>query len=89
MFATQALAEAAEEIGMDRALVEALLAGEADVEAVKGEIATATRMGIRGVPCFLLESRYAIVGAQDPAMLADAITRVAEARARGEIERAV
>ena len=82
------LVEAAREAGMDAAVVETLLATDADVEAVQAEIATAGRMGITGVPCFLLEQRYAVMGAQDSAVLADAIAKVAQAKAAGELDRA-
>lgn len=80
------LTDAAREAGMDEAVVATLLATDADRDAVKAEIETAAQMGITGVPCFLLEGRYAIMGAQDSAMLADAIRRVAEAKARGELD---
>lgn len=80
------LIEAAREAGMDTALVETLLAADADRDKVRNEIATAQQMGITGVPCFLLEGRYAIVGAQDPSVLADAIRKVSGAKARGELE---
>ena len=82
------LIEAAREAGMDAAIVETLLPTDADVEAVRGEIATASRMGVTGVPCFLLEGKYAVMGAQDAATLADAIKQVAAAKANGELERA-
>jgi predicted DsbA family dithiol-disulfide isomerase len=81
------LADAAAEAGMDEAVVRTLLPTGADVEAVKAEIATASRMGITGVPCFLIEGRYAVMGAQDAEVLADAIRRVAEAKANGELDR--
>ena len=80
------LIELAREAGMDAALVETLLATDADKDAVRAEIETAARMGITGVPCFLLEGRYAVVGAQEVATLADAIRRVSDAKARGELE---
>lgn len=80
------LAEAAADCGMDAALVTALLASNADVEAVQDEIATAARMGVSGVPCFVIESRYALVGAQEAETLADALRQVAGAKARGELE---
>jgi predicted DsbA family dithiol-disulfide isomerase len=80
------LVEAARESGMDAAVVETLLPTEADVEAVRTEIATAQRMGITGVPCFLIEGKYAVMGAQDTETLADAIRQVAAAKARGELE---
>jgi predicted DsbA family dithiol-disulfide isomerase len=82
------LIEAAREAGMDVAVVEALLPSDADVEAVQNEIATASRMGITGVPCFLLEGKYAVMGAQDAATLTDAIRQIAEAKANGELENA-
>ncbi|MER8461884.1 DsbA family protein [Mesorhizobium sp. M1396] len=81
------LTEAAREAGMDASVVAALLPTEADVEAVRTEIATASRMGISGVPCFLLEDKYAVMGAQDADTLADAIRQVAAAKARGELEK--
>lgn len=82
------LIEAAREAGMDVAVVEALLPSDADAEAVQNEIATASRMGITGVPCFLLEGKYAVMGAQDAAMLTDAIRQIAQAKANGELENA-
>ncbi|AZO54826.1 MULTISPECIES: DsbA family oxidoreductase [unclassified Mesorhizobium] len=82
------LLEAAREAGMDASVVETLLPSDADVEAVRTEIATASRMGITGVPCFLLEGKYAVMGAQDADTLADAIRQVAAAKARGELEKA-
>lgn len=80
------LVDVARECGMDAAVVETLLSTGADREAVEAEIATANRMGIRGVPCFLIEGRYAVMGAQDSAVLADAIRQVAAAKARGEFK---
>jgi predicted DsbA family dithiol-disulfide isomerase len=81
------LIEAAREAGMDASVVATLLPTDADVEAVRTEIATASRMGISGVPCFLLEGKYAVMGAQDTDTLADAIHQVAAAKARGELEK--
>lgn len=81
------LVEAAREAGMDASVVETLLPTDADVEAVRTEIATASRMGVTGVPCFLLEGKYAVMGAQDADTLADAIRQVAAAKTRGELEK--
>lgn len=80
------LTEAAGESGMDASLVEALLASNADEDAVRAEIDTAAQMGVRGVPCFLLEGKYAVMGAQEVDTLAEAIRRVAAAKARGELD---
>ena len=81
------LAAAASEAGMDAAVVETLLPTDADVEAVRNEIATASRMGITGVPCFLIEGKYAVMGAQETDVLADALRQIAAAKARGELQR--
>lgn len=70
------LLEAAQLSGMDARLVEALLPSDADRDEVKTEIATASRMGITGVPCFLLENKYAVMGAQETNVLANAIQQV-------------
>ncbi|MFC5586073.1 DsbA family oxidoreductase [Nitratireductor kimnyeongensis] len=80
------LIQAARDAGMDAAVVETLLATDADRAEVEQEIATAQQMGVTGVPCFLLEGRYAVVGAQEPASLADAIRQVAQAKADGKLE---
>ncbi|MCC6203717.1 MAG: DsbA family oxidoreductase [Hyphomicrobiales bacterium] len=75
------LIDAARDSGMDEAVVMTLLPTEADRAEVQNEIATASLMGITGVPCFLLESKYAVMGAQDTATLADALRQVAAEKA--------
>ncbi len=82
------LIDAARDSGMDELVVRTLLATDADTDTVRAEIATANRMGVTGVPCFLIEGRYAVMGAQDSATLADAIRQVSEAKERGELEAA-
>ncbi len=82
------LVAAAGDVGMDASVVEALLATDSDRDAVEAEVATASRMGVTGVPCYLFEGRYAVVGAQDPDVLADAIRQISEAKARGELDKA-
>ncbi|WP_295805966.1 DsbA family oxidoreductase [uncultured Nitratireductor sp.] len=81
------LIEAAKDAGMDAAVVETLLATDADKAEVEQEIATAQQMGVTGVPCFLLEGRYAVVGAQEAATLADAVRQVAQAKADGTLQK--
>ncbi len=79
------LADAAADAGVDRAIVESRLLGDADRDSVAEEAAAASRMGITGVPCFLFEGKYAVAGAQETATLADAIRQIAAAKARGEL----
>ncbi|MDP3898272.1 MAG: DsbA family protein [Mesorhizobium sp.] len=71
------LARIAGENGMDEAVVADLLATDADKDAVQAEIENAQRMGVSGVPFFVLDGKYAVSGAQDAATLADAIRQVA------------
>ncbi len=82
------LVAAAREADMDASVVETLLPTDADVDAVRKEIETAQRMGVTGVPCFLLEGRYAVMGAQDTDVLVNAIRQVAAAKERGELDKA-
>jgi predicted DsbA family dithiol-disulfide isomerase len=79
------LTEIAAGAGMDVAVVTALLPTDADRQAVRDEITQAQRMGVTGVPCFLLENKYAVMGAQPTEALADAIKQVAEAKAAGKL----
>lgn len=74
----QVLLEAAEEAGMDVAIVDSLLATDADTVGVQQEIDTANQVGVRGVPCFILDQKYALMGAQSADALADAIRQTAD-----------
>ncbi len=74
------LVSAAEEVGIDGALVRDLLAGDADRDLVEKEIALAQQLGVTGVPCFIIANRFGVMGAQSPEILAEALDRaVAEA----------
>jgi len=75
------LVEAARDAGMDAEMVRSLLPTDADKAEVRNEVATASRMGITGVPCFLLDGKYAVMGAQDTETLAGAIRQVAAEKA--------
>lgn len=77
------LAGAADGAGMNGAVALRLLAGDADREEVVAEIEQARRIGVTGVPCMILDGRYAVMGAQEPATLANAIAQVAAERAAG------
>ncbi len=75
------LANLAESVGMDRKLVESLLASEADKDTVIGEIEAAQKMGVNGVPFFIMDGQYAISGAQTPDVLAGAFRDIAKLKA--------
>jgi predicted DsbA family dithiol-disulfide isomerase len=72
------LARLAAEAGLDGPAVASRLATDEDREAVAGEIAEAYRIGVTGVPCFVITSRYAVMGAQAPETIAHALRSVAE-----------
>ncbi len=67
--ARDVLAEAAGEAGMDADIVRDLLAGDADKELIRREDMTARELGIQGVPSFVINSKWVMVGAQEPETL--------------------
>lgn len=75
------LADIAGDAGMDRDAVAARLASEEDRETVQAEIGEAQRIGVTGVPTFILGGRYALVGAQPAEEIAAALRELA-ARSR-------
>jgi predicted DsbA family dithiol-disulfide isomerase len=75
------LAHLAAGAGIPAADAERYLTSDQDRELVLGEDDAARRMGIQGVPCFILEGQYAISGAQEPGVLREALERVAALRA--------
>lgn len=72
------LAACAGEAGINAAQIRELLGSGQDVAETKAEIQHATSIGVTGVPTFILGQSYALVGAQSPEVLADAISRVAK-----------
>ncbi|MEO8733015.1 MAG: DsbA family protein, partial [Flavobacteriales bacterium] len=54
----------AEEIGLDGNQVEEMLASEAYADAVQEDEYEAQQIGVRGVPFFVLDRKYAVNGAQ-------------------------
>lgn len=71
------LAAIAGACGMDAAAVAEALASGKDREAVMHEIAEAQRIGVTGVPTFIIDGRYALVGAQPSEQLASAFRQIA------------
>ena len=63
-------------VGINAAQIAELLDSDQDVDAVKTEIQHAANIGVTGVPTFIFAQSYALVGAQSPDVLADAIGRV-------------
>jgi predicted DsbA family dithiol-disulfide isomerase len=63
------LAGIAGRLGLDAAAARRFLATVAEVEAVHADNLRAHRLGINGVPCFVVAGRHAIAGAQEPEVL--------------------
>jgi predicted DsbA family dithiol-disulfide isomerase len=76
------LLDIAEATGMDRAVVSALFSAGADVDSVKEEIGMAREMGVTGVPCFIIDNKYAVMGAQSADVLTDAFREIAAMKAQ-------
>jgi predicted DsbA family dithiol-disulfide isomerase len=69
------LAAAARAAGMDAGATADLLSGDAFAADVRAQERAAARSGIRAVPTFVFDGRFAVSGAQDPAVLAQAARR--------------
>lgn len=63
------LVQVAIETGLDGHAAAAFLASGEDTEAVLVENLRSHRLGINGVPCFVVAGRHAIAGAQEPEVL--------------------
>ncbi len=63
------LAMIASEEGFDQTAALRLLSGAGETEWVHLENLRAHRLGINGVPCFLVDGEHAIAGAQEPEVL--------------------
>jgi predicted DsbA family dithiol-disulfide isomerase len=77
------LADVAASVGADRAAMRAYLeSGEGEAE-IRAEDKFAREVGIQGVPCFVIERKYAISGAQPPEAFAEVFARVRAEAANG------
>ncbi len=56
-------------VGLDGFAARRFLGTSAEVEAVHSDNLRAHRLGINGVPCFVVAGRHAIAGAQEPEVL--------------------
>lgn len=82
----ETLVRISEEAGMQSDLVEQLLETETDLDKVHAQIAKAHESGITGVPCFILDGRFVLAGAEKPETIAAALLHADETRAHPESE---
>jgi predicted DsbA family dithiol-disulfide isomerase len=62
----ETLTRLSEPAGLDPARVRAYLEGDEDLANIKAEDQFARQIGIQGVPCFIIDRKYALSGAQPP-----------------------
>ena len=65
------------EAGLPGPEVDDVLAGDRFAPEVRADQATAEQLGCRGVPFFVVDRRFGVAGAQDPAVLRELLERAA------------
>ncbi|MXN64602.1 thioredoxin domain-containing protein [Stappia sp. GBMRC 2046] len=77
---TENLVAVAREIGMDAERVAERLATDEDLDRIKTEIESAHQMGVNGVPCVIIDERFALMGAETPETIVAAIKHAKETK---------
>jgi len=76
----EVLADIADGIEMDAAVVTRLLNTEEDVQAIRDRDAHSRKMGITSVPTFIVGGQHAVPGAQPPELWANVIAELTQAQ---------
>jgi predicted DsbA family dithiol-disulfide isomerase len=79
------LAEIAAGVGLDRAEVDELLAGDRGLDVVRAGEGQARRLGVSGVPSFVVNGEITLSGAQPPMLFLQAFEQAGEAAVAGEV----
>ena len=72
------LADIADGIGMDAAVVRKLLASDSDKEDIRSRDAHSRQMGVNSVPTFIVANKHAVPGAQPPELWVKVIGELME-----------
>ena len=75
---TNILVDLAVEVGLDRQAVEDVLNDDTFATDVLTDIQQASQLGVRGVPFFVINNKYAISGAQPGEVFVNAVSQVAK-----------
>lgn len=75
------LVEIAGSAGLDTAMIERLLASDADAAEIRARDAHARERGVRGVPTFVVAERHVITGAQPSELWTDVVAELTAAEA--------
>lgn len=79
----EVLADIADGLGMDAAVVGKLLAGDADTADIRARDAQFREMGIQSVPTFIVAAQHAVPGAQDTDLWLSVMDEIIAERAKG------
>ena len=74
----ETLVDIGAECGIDPVALAEYLAGTEEAGQLRADEERARRMGVTGVPCFIVGGRYAVTGAQDSTVLRGVLDKVAE-----------
>jgi predicted DsbA family dithiol-disulfide isomerase len=80
------LAELSGEAGLDSAEVAEMLASNRYADVVREEEEEGSRLGIRGVPFFVIDRKYAVSGAQSPEVFLDTLNKAWDEKYPGFIQ---
>ncbi|MGR3501373.1 DsbA family oxidoreductase [Pseudaestuariivita sp.] len=73
----EVLADTADSVGMDAAVILKLLASDTDRADIAARDAEGRKMGVTGVPCFIVNGQHAVPGAQPPELWSKVIDELA------------
>ncbi|MCG7626439.1 DsbA family oxidoreductase [Epibacterium sp. MM17-32] len=70
------LADVAADAGLERAVIEKLLASDNDIQAIRDRDAHSREMGVNSVPTFIIANQHVVPGAQQPELWAQVIADI-------------
>lgn len=74
----EVLLKLAEEVGLSKAQTEKMLHSEVFIDEVKQDIEEAGQIGVKGVPFFVIDRKFALSGAQPVATFVEALKKASE-----------
>ncbi len=74
---TDVLVAVAVAAGLDGDATRAYLDSDEDADRIRNEDQVARQMGVQGVPCFIINRKYAVSGAQDPSVFLQIFEKIA------------
>lgn len=83
---SETLVRISDEAGMESDLVEQLFETDSDLDKTIAQIGKAQESGITGVPCFIIDGRFVLAGAEKAETIAAALKHAEETRTFPETE---